>query len=260
MKRYLFDSHAHLDDARFDDDRNEIIASLQNAGVERVINVGSSVQHSIGSVALADRYEFIYAAVGIHPHYANEIKQSDIQKIRELSANEKVIAIGEIGLDYHYDNTIRENQQRWFKSQLALAEELNFPVIIHCRDANGDLMQILREQKRYREEKGVLHCFSGSVQMAKEAVNLGYLISFSGTLTYKNARMAVETAEQIPLEKILIETDCPYLAPQGHRGERNNPAYVDLVCTRLAEIKNIDFDTVAKTTNANTRRLFCIKE
>ncbi len=254
---YLVDSHAHIDDKRFDEDREELLEQIR-LEMDFIVNIGSDMPSSRRSVDLSDENGFIYATVGIHPHGANEYTQDDIEELRALAKCHKVRAIGEIGLDYHYDNTVKENQQRLFKEQLHLANELNLPVVIHSRDSNADTMEIIRAHESTLAEKGVLHCFSGNLQMAREAIAMGYLISFAGPLTYKKARVAIEVAEHIPLEKILIETDCPYLPPEGHRGQRNMSPYVRIVAEKLAAIRNLPTEEILRITNENTRRLFKI--
>ena len=252
MKTLLFDTHAHLDDVKFDADREVVIQKIIDSGVGRVVNIGSDMESSKRSIQLAEKYNFIYAAVGVHPHDAENMTDDDLLTIEKWVAHPKVVAIGEIGLDYFYDNSPRDVQRYWFEKQLLLAEKLDKPVIIHDRDAHGDTLDILGKSKA----KGILHCFSGSVEMAKQIVNMGFYISFAGPLTYKNSRHSVEVARAIPIDKILIETDCPYLAPDGYRGERNDSSLVRLVCEKLAEIKDISFDEAARITYQNAERVY----
>lgn len=246
------DSHAHLDDEKFDSDRSELIDKLKDDGISYLINVGTCAKSSAESVALAESENFIYAAVGLHPLYAGEAKQFDLDAIERLVSHDKVVAIGEIGLDYHYDNHDKDKQKLWFEKQVKLANKLSLPVCIHCRDAMGDCMEAVRRLR----PQGVFHCFSGSAEMARQIVKLGMFISFSGVLTYKNARQLLEVAEETPLERILIETDSPYLAPEPFRGKRNCPLYVREVARKLAEIKGICLDEVMQRTVNNLKVLF----
>ena len=251
-KNVLFDSHAHLDDDRFNEDRDRIIPEIHKSGVGLIINVGSDMRNSKKSIELTKKYDYIYAAVGVHPHCAKDLKDSDIEQLAAWTKEKKVVAIGEIGLDFHYDNSPRDVQRFWFKKQLRLAEVLNMPAIIHCREANEECIKILKESKA----KGVMHCYSGSLEMAKDIVKMGYAISFGGPLTYKNARTAVDVATHIDIEHILIETDCPYLSPEGSRGQRNDSSKVRNVCEKLAEIKGMSFDEAARITAENAKRVF----
>lgn len=246
------DSHAHLEDKRFEDDRKELIAELKADGISFLVNIGTCAESSLESIDLAESENFIYAAVGLHPLNVSDAKQSDLQTIEQLAKHEKAVAVGEIGLDYHYDGYDKDNQKFWFEKQLDLANRLGMPVCIHCRDAAGDCMDIVRKFR----PKGVFHCFSGSPEMARQIVKLGMFISFSGVLTYKNARQLLKVAEETPLEKILIETDSPYLAPEPFRGKRNCPLYVKEVAKKLAEIKCVSPDEVMKRTTDNLKALF----
>jgi len=252
LKTLLFDTHAHLDDVKFDADREAVIQKIIDSGVGRVVNIGADMESSKMSIQLAEKYDFIYAAVGVHPHDAENMTDDDLLTIEKWAAHPKVVAIGEIGLDYFYDNSPREKQRYWFEKQLFLAEKLDKPVIIHDRDAHGDTLEILGKSKA----KGIVHCFSGSVEMAKQIVDMGFYISFAGPLTYKNSRHAVEVARVMPIDKILIETDCPYLSPDGHRGQRNDSSLVRLVCEKLAEIRGISFEEAAKITYQNAERVY----
>ncbi len=254
----LIDSHAHLDDRRFDKDRDEIIKSLEEAGVELVINPGADVSSSIKAVALAEKYPNIYAAVGVHPHDAKTMDENTIGLLRSFTKREKVVAIGEIGLDYHYDNSPRDVQRKRFREQLALAKEVGLPVIIHSRDAAKDTYDIL-EEAQDGSLKGVMHCYSGSIEMAMEYIKLGFYISLAGPVTFKNARVAKEVAKAVPIDRLLIETDAPYLTPEPYRGKRNEPVYVRYVAGTIAELRGMTFEEVAKKTAENTKRLFNIK-
>lgn len=256
----LFDTHSHLDDERFDNDRDELIEKIHNEyGVDLIMAVGADMRSSERSIKLAEKYDFIYAAVGVHPHDTESMTEADIDTLRQMCAHDKVRAVGEIGLDYYYDNSPRDIQKKWFRRQLELAHEVNLPVIIHDRDAHGDCMEILREG-HVEGCGGVFHCFSGSVEMAREALKLGMYISFAGPLTYKNAVKTVEAARTVPLERIFVETDCPYLAPVPHRGERNHSGLVCHTAQKLAEIKEVDYETVARITKENGMRFFGIEK
>lgn len=255
----LFDSHAHLNDERFDEDREELINSLKAKGVDLVLNPGACIETSKSSVDLANKYDFIYAAVGVHPHDVGEMTEEDIETLRKLALeNEKVKAIGEIGLDYYYDNSPREIQKKWFKRQIELANELKLPIIIHDRDAHGDTFEIIKNTKSH-EIGCVLHCYSGNVELAKEYVKMGCYISIPGTVTFKNNKKTREVAKEIPLEYLLIETDSPYMAPEPHRGKRNDPSLVQFVADKIAQEKGISYEQVCKATKENAKRFFNIK-
>ncbi|HLR21492.1 MAG TPA: TatD family hydrolase [Tissierellaceae bacterium] len=254
----LIDSHVHLDDKRFDEDRDKIIEDLKANGVEFVINIGADLQTSINSVELADKYDNIYAAVGVHPHSAKDVNEDTLDQLREMSKKDKVLAIGEIGLDFHYDNSPRDIQRKRFKDQLKLAKEVELPVIIHSREATQETFDIM-EEAQDGNLKGVLHCFSASPEMAEKYIKLGYYISLGGTVTFKNARIVREVAEALPLDKLLIETDCPYLTPEPYRGKRNEPMYVKYVAEKIAEIKGVSFEELVNQTNINAKKLFNIK-
>ncbi len=252
----LFDTHAHYDAEQFDPDRDEILAGLPGRGVSLVVNPGCDIPSSRAAVSLAERYPFLYAAVGYHPENCGPWREEELEDLRQMAKHPKVVAIGEIGLDYYWEeNPPKELQQQVFRAQMALAEELDLPVIVHDREAHGDSLAVVREFPRVR---GVFHCFSGSAEMAGELVRLGWLISFTGVLTYKNARRAVEAARAVPLERIMIETDSPYMAPVPHRGTRNDSGYVRYVCERLAEIKGVPPADCAAITLETGKRFFRI--
>lgn len=253
----LFDSHCHIDDDRYDEDREELINSLPEKGIDLILEIGADMGSSKRAAVLAEKYPFIYAAVGVHPSDTRNMTEKDIDELVALTKNPKVKAIGEIGLDYHYEDTHKPSQQKWFRRQMELAMELNMPFIIHDRDSHADCLDILRKFD-VKKTGGVMHCFSGSVEMAKEVVSMGMMISLGGPVTFKNARHSVEVAREIPLDKILIETDSPYLAPEPLRGKRNSPEYVRFVAEKIAEIKNESFETVAKVTKENAMKLFNI--
>lgn len=250
-----FDSHAHLDDTRFDGDRTEIFDTLKEHDIGLVMNVGCDLPSSERSVALAERYPFVYAAVGSHPDDADHVDGRLLDRYRALAAHPKVRAIGEIGLDYHYEDIPRARQIIAFEEQLELAETLEKPVIVHEREAHGDATDIVR---RHPDVRGVFHCFSGSKELALWLVERGWYIGFTGVLTFKNARKAVETAQVLPLDRILIETDCPYMAPEPYRGRRNDSRYVPLVAEKLAELRGLTPEEAGSITTENARRLFGI--
>ena len=231
-----FESHAHYDDERFDEDRDTLLASFPAEGIETVVNASSDIKSSKASIALSEKYPFFYAAVGVHPHEVENITEADIDELRELSKHPKVVAIGEIGLDYYYDLSPRDLQRHWFKRQLELADELKMPVIIHSRDAAQECFDII---KNSNVRNGVIHCYSGSAEMAEEYIKMGFYIGVGGSLTFKNNKKGVETVERIPIEKILIETDSPYLAPVPYRGKRHDSRLLKYVVERISQIKNI---------------------
>ena len=250
-----FDSHAHLDDARFQPDFDDILARMRENGVTGMMNIGCDLPSSERSVALAERYDWIWAAVGSHPDDADLVDEARIARYRALCQNPRVRAIGEIGLDYHYEDIPREIQKNAFRMQLALAQELSMPVVVHEREAHEDGMRIIDE---FPEVKGVFHCYSGSLEMAKELVKRGWYIGFTGVITFKNARKAVEVAEWLPLSRTLIETDCPYMAPEPYRGKRNQSSYIRYVAEKIAELKEMSQEEVIAVTEKNARDLYGI--
>lgn len=251
-----FDSHAHLDDRRFDGDREELLNELKNHGVGLVMNIGCDLKSSLQSIALAEKYPFVYAAVGSHPDDAAQLDDGLLAMYRRLCAHERVMAIGEIGLDYHYEDPPRPVQLVAFRRQLALAAELDLPVIVHEREAHADAMELVRE---FSSVTGVFHCYSGATEQALELVRRGWYIGFTGVITFKNAKKAVEVARALPLDRILIETDCPYMAPEPHRGQRCDSRLVPLVAKKLAEIRQLPPELVEQATTENAKRLFRIK-
>ena len=250
----LFDTHAHYDDEAFDTDRDSLLSSMRSRGVGRIVNPGCTLESSRAAVALAEKYDHVYAAVGIHPEECGDFAPEHIDALRQLARHPKVVAIGEIGLDYYWpENPSHEFQQTVLRRQLELACELALPVIIHDREAHADTLAIVKE---YPEVNGVFHCYSGSVEMARELIKMGWYLGFDGPLTYKNARKAVETAAEIPLNRILIETDSPYLTPVPHRGKRNDSGYVSFVCDKLAEIRGLSRQEMEDITWENGCRFF----
>ncbi len=254
----IFDTHAHLNDERFAADRDTLIRSCFEDNIALILNIGCCIESSYDSVALAKQYPGIYAAVGVHPHSAEEMNEEEFEKLKQLAKEDKVCAIGEIGLDYYYNNSPRDIQRYWFECQLAYAVEINMPVVIHNRDAQKDCMDILHKYD-LTKSSGVVHCFSGSVEIAREVLKMGLYISIGGALTFKNASRLLHVAESVPLDRILLETDCPYLTPEPHRGKRNDPRETIYVAQKLAEIKNVSVDEVIKTTLQNGCDLFRIK-
>ena len=249
----FFDSHAHLDEACFAEDFDEILANMAQNHVRGMMDVGCDLPSSEAAIALAARYNWVWAAVGSHPDDADHVDEARILTYRKLARHPRVKAIGEIGLDYHYEDVPRDVQQHAFRLQMSLAEELDLPVIIHEREAHGDALAIIDE---YPTVKGVFHCFSGTPEMAGELVRRGWYIGFTGVVTFKNARKAVETARSIPLDRILIETDCPYMAPEPFRGRRNDPSLVPYVAQKIADLRALPVATMAQLTWDNAHRLF----
>ena len=248
-----FESHAHYDDERFDDDRDELLASFPAEGIETVVNSSSDIASSRASIALAEKYPFFYASVGVHPHEVSKMREADIDTLRELSKHPKVVDIGEIGLDFSYDLSPRDDKRYWFKRQLALAEELDMPVIIHSRDASQECFDIISASN---VRKGVIHCYSGSAPMAQDYADMGFYIGIGGSLTFKNNKKTVEVVEKLPLEKILIETDSPYLAPVPYRGRRNDSRLLKYVVEKISEIKNVPEIDICNITKNNAIELF----
>lgn len=255
MSGLIFDSHAHYDDKAFDADREELLAALPQNGVGGVINCGASLESSRAAVELAEAYPYVYAAVGVHPEDVKSAPADYLTKLESLAAKPKVVAIGEIGLDYYWEeNASPDAQKRFFEDQLLLAERLRLPVIIHDREAHGDTMELLQKHK----PRGVLHCFSGSVETARQAVKLGLYLGFGGSVTFKNARHPVEVAREIPLDRLLLETDAPYMAPVPCRGKRNDSSLIRYVAEKIAQIRGISVEQVLNASFENTRALFSI--
>ena len=252
----LFDTHAHMDDRAFDEDRQELLAGLPGQGLALVMNPGCSLASSYNAVKLANTYDYIYAAVGSHPDVADEVDEEVLEEYRKLcKLNPKVKAIGEIGLDYHYEDIPRELQLKAFRAQMELARELDLPVIVHERDAHEDGMAVVRE---FPEVTGVFHCYSGSAEMAKWLIQRGWYIGFTGVLTFKNARKAIEVASAIPMDRIVLETDCPYMSPEPFRGQRNDPGKLYRMAEKLAEIRRLSVEEIQTITMENGKKLYRI--
>jgi len=252
----LFDSHCHLTDQRFHDDVDAVVANAAAAGVARMITVSSTPDDSENAIRLAERYENIWTTTGIHPHSVADVGRDAIARVADLAERPKVVALGETGLDYYYDNSPRDVQREVFRRQLALAKKVDLPVIVHTRDADGDTEELL---KQVAPTRGVLHCFTSSDKLAEFAVSIGFFISFSGIVTFPNAKALAEIARRIPTDRILVETDCPYLAPVPHRGKRNEPSFVADTARFVAGLRGISVDELAAQTSANFDRLFALK-
>lgn len=251
----IFDTHTHYDDEQFDSDRDELLGKMQEAGIETIVDVGASIETTKKALALARKYDFIYAAVGVHPSEVEELSDDSIEQLRSLSRDSKCVAIGEIGLDYHWPDPAPELQKVWFKRQLDLARQEHLPVIIHSRDAAADTLDILKEEHA-EEIGGVVHCFSYSKEIARECTKMGFYIGIGGVLTFKNARKMVEVMEDTPMDRILLETDCPYLAPEPFRGKRNSSLYLPYVVEKMAQIKGITTDEVIRITRENAMTMY----
>lgn len=253
----IFETHAHYDDSKFDSDRDALLASLPSKGIERVINVGASIESTKTTLALAEKYDYVYAAVGVHPSDIDGLNEQTFQWLKEQTQNPKTVAVGEIGLDYYWEKepVVQGLQQEWFMRQMELARTCQLPVIIHSRDAAEDTMKIMQVSNA-KEIPGVIHCYSYSKELAREFVKMGYYIGVGGVVTFKNAKKLKETVEDIPLDRILLETDCPYMAPEPHRGSRNDSTLLPFVVAEIARIKGISEQEVIETTNKNARQLF----
>lgn len=252
---WIFDSHAHYNDRRFQEDRDALLASMADRGVGRILNVGCDLTSSLAGIRLAEQYDFIWAAVGSHPDDAARVDDGLVAMYRQLAAHPKVRAIGEIGLDYYYEDVPREKQKEAFRLQMELARELGLPVIVHQRDAYGDALEIVDQ---FPEVTGVFHCFSGSLEYARELVRRGWYLGFTGVITFKNARKAVEVAQWAPLNRLLLETDCPYMAPEPFRGRRSDSTMVIKMAEKIAQLQGLPVEDVARATRENAARLFDI--
>lgn len=253
----IFETHAHYDDKRFDMDREELLTALPEKGIGKIINVGASLESTKHTLLLAEKYDYVYAAVGVHPSDTGELDDEYFAWLKEQTKWKKTVAIGEIGLDYYWekDPGIQKLQRYWFRRQMELAKEASLPVIVHSRDAAADTIEVMKEAHA-EELPGVIHCYSYSPEMAQEFIKMGYYIGVGGVLTFKNARKLKETVAVIPSERILLETDCPYMAPEPHRGKRNDSSYIPYVVEQIAAIKQIPIETVERITWENAERLF----
>lgn len=253
----IFDTHAHYDDEAFKEDREQLLESLAGHGVGGVVNIGASIQSTRNTLELMERYPFLYGAVGVHPSETAELNEELMAWLMEISARPKVVAIGEIGLDYYWDEPDREIQKHWFIRQLALAREVKLPVVIHSRDAAKDTLDILKEQKGV-EIGGVIHCFSYGVEMAREYLNMGFYLGIGGVLTFNNAKKLKEVVEYMPMDRMVLETDCPYLSPVPNRGKRNSSLNLPYVVKAVSELKGISEEDVIAMTDANARKMYRI--
>ena len=255
----IFDTHAHYDDDAFDEDREPLLAQLKAAGIERVVNVGASIHSSHTTLELIEKHDFLYGAIGVHPSETEELNEEWMNWLEEKSHEKKVVAIGEIGLDYHWEEPARDVQKYWFVRQLDLARKVKLPVIIHSRDAAKDTLDIMKAEHA-EDIGGVIHCFSYTKEMAREYLNMGFFLGIGGVLTFKNARKLFDVVEYLPMDKILLETDCPYLAPVPNRGKRNSSLNLPYVIKAISEIKKLPEEQITAATEQNARKLFGIKE
>ncbi|MBQ7481357.1 MAG: TatD family hydrolase [Lachnospiraceae bacterium] len=252
----IFETHAHYDDPAFDRDRDRLLALLKDEGIAPIVNIGASIESTKSTVELAHRYDHVYAAIGVHPSDCGDLTENDIEWLKDLSSDEKVVAIGEIGLDYHYDEPDREIQKKWFIRQLELARETSLPIVVHSRDAAQDTYEIIKD---FRGLRGVIHCFSYSAELAREYVKMGYYIGVGGVVTFKNGRKLHEVVKEIPLESIVVETDAPYLSPEPYRGRRNSSAFIPYIIERIADLKNVSYETVERALYDNATDLYKVR-
>lgn len=252
MYTNIFDTHAHYDDEAFDDDRESLILSLKDRGVVGIVSCGCDIASTVANQNLSHSFDNFYFAAGFHPENLEDFSVEDLEKLEPFFADEKCVAVGEIGLDYHWMNSTKEKQRELFVAQIELAKAKGLPVIVHDREAHGDTLDILKATK----PSGVLHCFSGSVEMAREVIKLGMFLGFNGVATFKNARKIPEVIREIPLDRIVLETDCPYLAPEPHRGKRNDSSFIPFIAQRIGEILGISAQEVLDVTNKNARALY----
>ncbi len=254
MINNIFDSHAHYDDKSFNEDRIELLSSLPDKGVVGIVNCGSDIKSSETGISLAEKFDFVFSAAGVHPHEAENMTARDFDKLASMLQHEKCVALGEIGLDYHYDFSPRDIQKQIFEKQLQLAVDMDMPVVIHDREAHQDVLDLI---KKYRP-KGIIHCFSGSVELAEIYVKMGMYIGLGGAVTFKNAKKPVEVAKYVPQDKLLVETDCPYMTPVPFRGQRNDSSFIEYVILKLSEIRNEPPDYIAEQTFKNAKEIFSI--
>lgn len=256
MKHMIFDSHAHYDSRQFEEDRDTLLNSMRDSGIGTIVNSAADWDSVTEVVKLAEKYPFVYAAVGLHPDEVGDLNEERFAYLKAQCQKEKVVAVGEIGLDYYWDNESHDVQKKWFIRQLELARELDLPVVIHSRDAAADTLEIM--QKYARGLRGVIHCFSYSKELAREYVKMGFHIGVGGVVTFKNGKKLKEIVEELPLERILLETDCPYLAPVPHRGKRNSSLYIPYIAEEIANLKGITYEEVVAQTERNGKKLFGI--
>lgn len=252
MYTNIFDTHSHYDDERFNEDRQSLLNSNHTAGVTSIVTCGCDIETTEFAKKLSEEFDFVYFAAGFHPENLEGASLSDLNTIEEYAKHSKCVAIGEIGLDYHWMSSSKEVQKNFFVSHIELAKKLDMPVIVHDREAHGDTLDILKEKK----PKGVVHCFSGSAEMAKEIIKLGMYIGLNGVVTFKNARKSLEVVKEIPLERLVLETDCPYLAPEPHRGKRNDSSYIPFIAEKIGEVLNMDAQKILDITSENAKRLY----
>lgn len=254
MYQNIFDTHSHYDDMKFNPDREMVLDTLQSQGVSLVVSCGCDIDTTQFNFDLSQKYDYIYFAAGFHPENLDGANLDDLKIIEKFAKSRKCVAIGEIGLDYHWMNSSKQEQKDFFEAQLELANKLDMPVIVHDREAHGDTLDILKQYK----PKGVLHCFSGSKEMAKEIIKMGMYIGLNGVVTFSNARKSLEVVKEIPLERLVLETDCPYLAPVPMRGKRNDSSYIPYTAEKIAQVLNIDTQELINITNTNGKRLFAL--
>lgn len=255
----IFDSHSHYDDAQFDEDRMDVLSHLKDAGVAKVVNISNGWDDLLKTLELIKQVPFLYGTVGIHPCKVSELNDERMEQMRDFCSGDKIVAVGEIGLDYYWMSDPKEVQKEWFIRQLRLAKEVNLPVVIHSRDASQDTFDIMKAEHA-GTTGGVIHCYSGSVEMAREYVKMGYFLGIGGVVTFKNSKTLKKVAAEIPLEHIVIETDCPYLAPTPYRGKRNSSAYLPMVVEEIARLRGISTEEVERVTYENAMRLYSIAE
>ena len=253
-----FDTHAHYDDDAYNSDRDRLIKLLKEEGIAPIVNVGASLTSTENTVKLAHEYDHVYAAAGVHPSDCEDLTEDDIKWLKGLCLDPRVVAIGEIGLDYHYDEPAKEVQKKWFVRQLRLAKEVSLPIIVHSRDAAADTLEILSRDE-FKGMRGIIHCFSYSLELASEYVKMGYHIGIGGVVTFKNGRKLQEIAGSIPLENIVVETDCPYLAPEPYRGRRNSSAYLTYIIDRIASLRETEYEEIERATYENAAALFGVR-
>ena len=254
----IFETHAHYDDDAYNSDRDRLIKLLKEEGIAPIVNVGASLTSTENTVKLAHEYDHVYAAAGVHPSDCEDLTEDDIKWLKGLCLDSRVVAIGEIGLDYHYDEPAKEVQKKWFVRQLRLAKEVSLPIIVHSRDAAADTLEILSRDE-FKGMRGIIHCFSYSLELAREYVKMGYHIGIGGVVTFKNGRKLQEIAGSIPLENIVVETDCPYLAPEPYRGRRNSSAYLTYIIDRIASLRNTEYEEIERATYENAAALFGVR-